>query len=122
MKPKPKRDVRKERFWRKNLALLAESGLTQAEFCRQRGLTQCSLSWWKREILDRDRKRSLNSARANPSPFVQISNGIETPKVVEDVDSPVAEIDLERRTVRIFKGAGVETLRAIVSAFREISQ
>lgn len=122
MKQKPKRDVRKERFWRKNLALLAESGLTQAEFCRRHGLNQCSLSWWKREIVDRDRQRSRNCARTNPSPFVPILTGAETVALSSDEDSPVAEIDLERRTVRIFKGAGVETLRAIVSVLREISQ
>jgi hypothetical protein len=39
------------------------SGLSQADYCRQRGLTQNDLSWWKREIIRRD----AISARSAPA-------------------------------------------------------
>lgn len=38
VKRRPKRDKVKERFGRSNLALLAESGLTRAEFYRQHNI------------------------------------------------------------------------------------
>ena len=36
------------------LARFGESGLTQAEFCKQEGLNVSNLSWWKREVAARD--------------------------------------------------------------------
>jgi len=56
-RPRPKQDRKKELFWRQKLALLAENGLTQAEFCRQNNLYQHTLSWWKREINRLDEAR-----------------------------------------------------------------
>jgi len=44
----------KEAFWRKVAARFEASALTQAEFCRQEGLSQAKLSWWRKEIAARD--------------------------------------------------------------------
>jgi hypothetical protein len=41
-------------FWRKTLIRFAESGLTQAEFCRQESINISNICWWKREIAARD--------------------------------------------------------------------
>jgi hypothetical protein len=45
--------VERERMWRGHLAAWRTSGLSQAEYCRQRGLTQTDFSWWKRELARR---------------------------------------------------------------------
>jgi hypothetical protein len=120
VKQKPKRNKEKERFWRKNLALLAESGLGQAEFCRRHNLNQNTLSWWKREICRRDGIKPSTGARAKPIPFVPLFSSSSLQSLSSekhaDPDAPVVEIDLDRRIVRIFKNAGVENLRALVSA------
>lgn len=44
----------RERRWRGHLVACKTSGLSQAEYCRQRGLTQNYFSWWKRETVRRD--------------------------------------------------------------------
>ena len=43
----------RERRWREHLAAWRTSGVSQAEYCRQHGLTQNDFSWWKREIARR---------------------------------------------------------------------
>ena len=45
-------DAKTERVrrWRGHLAAWRTSGLSQAAYCRQHGLTQNDFSWWKREI------------------------------------------------------------------------
>jgi transposase len=43
----------RERRWRGHLAAWRTSGLSQAAYCRQHGLTQNDFSWWKREIARR---------------------------------------------------------------------
>lgn len=35
-------------YWRRLLAEWERSGLSQAEFCRRRGLKAVNLAWWKR--------------------------------------------------------------------------
>ena len=45
--------VERERKWRERLVAWGESGLSQAAYCRQHGLTQHGFSWWKREIARR---------------------------------------------------------------------
>lgn len=54
MKAPSRQGKTKEMFWRKVLARFAESGLTQAGFCKQEGLNTSNLSWWKREVASRD--------------------------------------------------------------------
>jgi hypothetical protein len=124
VKRKSKLNKEKERFWRKNLALLTESGLGQAEFCRRHDLNQNTLSWWKREINRRDETKSTTGARAKPIPFVPVvSDGIQlfSTEKRDELELPIVEIDLERKTVRIFKSVGSENLRALVSALLDMA-
>jgi hypothetical protein len=52
-----------------------------------------------------------------------VSDGIQLFSAQEgsEPDVPIVEIDLVRRTVRIFRSAGSENLRALVSALLGIS-
>ena len=45
--------MERELKWRRHLAVWQKSGLSQAAYCRQQGLTQNDFSWWKREIAGR---------------------------------------------------------------------
>ncbi len=38
------------RYWADQLAAWKRSGLSQAEFCRQRGLNGGTFAWWKRQL------------------------------------------------------------------------
>jgi hypothetical protein len=37
-------------YWRRLLGEWEQSGLSQAEFCRQRGIRAVNLAWWKRRL------------------------------------------------------------------------
>ncbi len=38
------------RYWEGLVAEWEQSGLTQAEFCRRRGVNDVSFAWWKRKL------------------------------------------------------------------------
>lgn len=40
----------RERRWQRLLAQWSASGLSQAEFCRRRGIQAVTFSWWKRKL------------------------------------------------------------------------
>jgi hypothetical protein len=54
----------KELFWRKTLARLEESRLTQVEFCKRERLNPNNLAWWKREIAIRDAAAGKEAGKA----------------------------------------------------------
>jgi hypothetical protein len=37
-------------YWRRVLGAWEQSGLSQAEFCRRRGIKAVNLAWWKRRL------------------------------------------------------------------------
>ncbi len=44
------RDTPRRRYWRGMVETWRRSGLTQTEFCRQRGFNQGTFNWWKRQL------------------------------------------------------------------------
>ncbi len=40
------------KYWARMVTAWEASGLTQAEFCRRRGLKAVTFAWWKRQLLD----------------------------------------------------------------------
>jgi hypothetical protein len=48
------RDRQKEVFWRRMLREQERSGLTARAWCQRRGLRECNLYWWRRELKRRD--------------------------------------------------------------------
>lgn len=55
----------KENFWRAKLALFQASGLTQAEFCRQQGMSPGHFSTWKSQIQRRDAESEALKKKAS---------------------------------------------------------
>jgi hypothetical protein len=52
------------KFWAQLLGVWEKSGLTQAEFCRRRGVKAVTFAWWKRRLRSvgqRDRQGSGRS-------------------------------------------------------------
>ncbi len=39
------------KYWQRMMTAWKASGLTQAEFCRRRGLKRDNFSWWKRQLV-----------------------------------------------------------------------
>lgn len=44
------------KYWQRMLTAWDRSGLTQAEFCRRRGLKAVTLAWWKRQLMGPSRR------------------------------------------------------------------
>lgn len=121
MPRKPPRSDRKEFFWRRALERYRQSGLSQAEFCKREQLNANTFSSWKKIIADRDLEAAAEQGAKADLPFVSVAIPAEVAAVNATQDSvAVAEIDLTRRTVRIYNGATAETLKAILAAVREV--
>jgi hypothetical protein len=56
----------RRRYWRGLVAEWQCSGVTQTEFCRQRGVNQGTFNWWKRQLARRSREPAADRA-APPS-------------------------------------------------------
>ena len=64
-----RRDLRMEQTWRQHLQRQAAGGLTARAYCRQHGLVETALHYWRRTIAERDRQ----AARLAPTPaFVPV--------------------------------------------------
>jgi hypothetical protein len=53
-------------YWRQVLGEWQASGLTQAEFCRRRGIKAVTFAWWKRRL--RGSAGALPAAQAGSAP------------------------------------------------------
>ena len=64
-------------YWRELLAEWEGSGLSQAEFCRRRGVKAVTLAWWKRRLRGTDEacgRRGRSTARgAARTGFVEVA-------------------------------------------------
>jgi hypothetical protein len=115
----PNRDKAKELFWRKAVARQLESGLTQAVFCEKEGLSANSFSWWKREGSRRDADRlSKNSTPKAEAIFVPVAHVSDEDQI--GILTPIAEIDLTAKVVRIFAGIDRHSLHEVIAALREV--
>jgi hypothetical protein len=103
-------------FWRKTLARFFESGLSQSAFCKLEHLSPNSLSSWKIALQKRDAERAV---RPPQNTFVSVVTPVNNLSQREESSAPVAEIDLDARTVRIFKTADSEILRTLLAILRE---
>lgn len=52
----------REQYWRELNTLWEQSGLTQREFCLQRGVPRWGLGWWRSEFKRRDGRRTKGQA------------------------------------------------------------
>jgi hypothetical protein len=53
-------------YWQRLLGVWERSGLSQAEFCRRRGIKAVTLAWWKRRLrTPRDTERQRRGRRVD---------------------------------------------------------
>jgi len=68
------------KYWRRMLTAWEASGLTQAEFCRRRGLKAVTFGWWKRQLVGKpgrggrsgDACRKSSTGQKRPA-FVEVA-------------------------------------------------
>jgi hypothetical protein len=84
---KPRRE-----YWRVLIAECQRSGVSQAEFCRRRGIPSGTLGYWKC-ILARERPRDKSSVRAGPQPtaFLPVRITVPPPHPAVETGAPTDE-------------------------------
>ncbi|CAN5140462.1 hypothetical protein BH10CYA1_BH10CYA1_58560 [soil metagenome] len=119
MPKKGKRDLVKERFWRKAIERYRASGKTRSKFCTDESLSADMLVYWSKVISERDAELISEDSVIAPKFFV--------PVTVADQDCPqsgthqkaIAEIVLSSGSIFLFKGVDSVLLKALFQALRE---
>ena len=52
----------REQRWVKYVAAWRQSGMSQAEYCRRHGLAPADFSWWKHQLIRREKKKVRHEA------------------------------------------------------------
>lgn len=121
MSAQGKRDLTKEKFWRRALQRFAASGKTRAQFCAEEGLAVHAFDYWSRVILERDAERQSGAPPSRPDPvtFLPVVIPEERGQQVSGPQQPVAEIVFAGGSVLLFGGIGSSMLRELFRAVRE---
>jgi hypothetical protein len=107
-----KRDIEKERQWKKTIREAARSGLSTREFCRRRQLKESQFYWWQRRLKATRQPTTKRKPRVNgePTSFALVS---DEPGAI---DAGIELVLNDGRRLRIRKGVDEETLRAVLAA------
>jgi len=112
----------REARWRAVLAQWGRSGLTQAAFCREHGLSAKTFVWWKRELARRDAARTDRRTTKSRGPACSNRTvGFAAVRVVgalDDVAVPYGGLEMVLaggRRVRVRSGVDRELLAMVVS-------
>jgi len=116
-----RRDVEKERYWRRVIGEAARSGVSIRRFCQQRKLKESQFYWWQRELKKRQDARALGSGMRSNAGSVA---GQATFALVSEDGGEVGSAGIELvlrdgRRLRISKGVDEETLRTVVGVLEE---
>ncbi len=57
-----KKKTSRKPFWQQHLRAWSESGLTQADYCRQHQLSAAAFGWWKRQLEGKPKARKKSPA------------------------------------------------------------
>jgi hypothetical protein len=116
-----RRDVEKERHWRRVIGEAARSGVSIRRFCQQRQIRKSQFYWWQRELKKRQEERALGSGNRRNCPKAA---GQATFALVSEDGGEVGSAGIELvlrdgRRLRIGKGVDEETLRTVVGVLEE---
>ena len=77
-----KKKTSRKPFWQQHLRAWFESGLTQADYCRQHQLSVAAFGWWKRRLEGKTKARKRSPATRTPQRgnqtslrFVEVQRG-----------------------------------------------
>jgi hypothetical protein len=107
-------------FWQKHLRAWSQSGLTQADYCRQHKLSAPAFGWWKRQLEGKPRppKRSPAAKQTERGDrpavrFVEVQRG----SAVDAGGSPaVYEVLLSKgRAIRVGRVFDPEVLKRLIT-------
>jgi hypothetical protein len=100
------RDIAKEQGWRKLFADWKASGLTAAQFCRDRQIKQDLFSYWKRVIAERDAEAARSARKSRPRPEKSAAEPEPFAEVHVKDDAPPAKSARESASLEIVFKSG----------------
>lgn len=117
----PSACAQREEHWRRILARQKQSGLTAAEFCAREEIKPTALSWWAKELRERDGTRPARAAKKvvakkprRPA-FVPV-RVIEAAPSASAVSVGVEVVTRAGHVVRVKPGFDPATLRRVLIA------
>jgi len=116
-----RRDVEKERYWRRVIGEAARSGVSIRQFCRERRLRKSQFYWWQRRLKERQEARAFGTGSGSK---VTKTSGQATFALVSEDGGELGSAGIELvlrggRRLRISKGVDEETLRTVVGVLEE---
>ncbi len=114
-----KKKTSRRPFWQEHLRAWSESGLTQADYCRQHQLSAAAFGWWKRRLEGKPKARKRSSGTKQqghgrtPVRFVEVQRG---PDVNTSAPVPVYEVLLSRgRAIRVGHEFDPDVLKRLIA-------
>ena len=107
-------------FWQKHLRAWSQSGLTQADYCRQHQLSAPAFGWWKRKLEGKPKPRKRSPAAEQSEPrdktpvrFVEVQRG----SAADPGGNPtVYEVLLSRgRAIRVGHAFDPDVLKRLIA-------
>ncbi len=114
----PSARAQREEHWRRVLSRQQQSGLTKAAFCAREQIQPSALSWWARQVSERD------AARRKPKPKKTRRTSrhpsflpVRVIEAMPAAGTPAVEIvTRDGHVVRVMPGFDAATLRRTVAA------
>ncbi len=108
-----KRDMKRERMWRRHIAAQPGSGQTIRVYCETHGLRETSFYFWRTEIAKRDREAATEPM---PAPaFVPVAV-IDPPAIRTEASIEIRLVDGHR--VRVRSGCDRALLADVIRLLR----
>jgi hypothetical protein len=143
MRKAERRDLEKERYWRRMLRQWRGSGMSGRDFCSEHGLSEPSFYSWRREIVRRDQEETAAvpgvmgiGAPARPTSFRSPIGSSTAPRSTRKAGNTFVKVALphgammsstidiilaETRVLRVGRGFDAELLREVVRVLEESS-
>lgn len=119
-----RRDVEKERYWRKVIGEAARSGVSIRRFCQQRKLKESQFYWWQSRLRAGKKRQQASALRSQGRGKARNDAGHATFALVSEESGELGSSGIELvlrdgRRLRIGKGVDEETLRTVVTVLEE---
>jgi hypothetical protein len=119
-----KRDVEKERYWRRVIGEAARSGISIRRFCQERKLKESQFYWWQSRLRAGEKRQQARAFGGGSASQVTRDSRQATFALVSEDGGELGSAGIELvlrggRRLRVGKGVDEETLRTVVGVLEE---
>jgi len=107
----------RSRYWQQMLREWAKSGLSQADFCRQREIKPATFYWWKRKLLANGNAAPRSRSRGNRVSALSGQGGFAEVRLTAAACHRTYEVVLSRgRAIRLSGDFDADIVTRLISA------